>query len=46
MFNSISEIVAQLKSCGYQCQAGPLENNEAFIALEELARQEEGPPHD
>lgn len=35
---TIKEIVEQLKSCGYECQAGPLENNVAFIELEKLAQ--------
>lgn len=38
----LKEIVEQLKACGYQCEAGPLENNVAFIALEQRAEQEEG----
>lgn len=32
------EIVAQLESCKYECEAGPLEMNTAFIALKEAAR--------
>jgi hypothetical protein len=39
--NSLKEIVEQLKSCGYQCEAGDLEHNEAFIALVERAEAEE-----
>jgi len=34
---SLLEIVNQLKKCKYTCQGGPLENNIAFIALEEIA---------
>jgi hypothetical protein len=43
---TLQEIVDQLKGCGFTCEAGPLENNVAFIALEELARKEEIQPHD
>jgi len=32
-------IVEQLRLCGYECEAGPLILNTAFIALEELSRQ-------
>jgi hypothetical protein len=32
-------IVEQLKSCDYECIGGPMINNVAFIALEELAQQ-------
>lgn len=35
---SLKEIVEQLKSCGYECQGGPLENNIAFIKLKEMAK--------
>jgi hypothetical protein len=31
------EYIKQLEMCGYMCQAGPLENNTAFIALKEIA---------
>jgi hypothetical protein len=34
---NLKEIVEQLKSCGYQCEAGDLEHNEAFIALAQKA---------
>lgn len=34
---SLSQIVTQLKSCRYECEAGPLENNLAFVELERLA---------
>lgn len=37
----LKEIVEQLESCGFECVAGPLENNTAFIALKELAESEE-----
>jgi hypothetical protein len=32
--DKLREIINQLKSCGYSCEAGPLENNVAFIELE------------
>lgn len=38
---NLKEIVEQLEWCKYECQAGPLENNTAFIALKELAESEE-----
>lgn len=34
---TLTEIVAQLKRCGYRCEAGPLEMNVAFQELEEMA---------
>jgi len=34
------EIVKQLKLCNYQCEAGPLEKNTAFIELEKMAQKE------
>lgn len=30
-------IVEQLRSCRYECEGGPLENNEAFIELVALS---------
>lgn len=30
---NLKEIVEQLESCNYECEAGPLENNVAFIEL-------------
>lgn len=36
---TLKEIVEQLKSCGYECEAGPLENNVAFMELEEMANE-------
>lgn len=39
-FKTLNEIVEQLKSCGYECEAGPLENNVAFQKLAELADDE------
>lgn len=41
MQNKLQEIVGQLKRCKYTCQAGPLENNTAFIELEKLAQSED-----
>src|SRR5688572_261964 len=35
--NNLPAIIAQLESCGYECQAGPLGNNTAFIELKEIA---------
>ena len=37
---TLSDIVEQLASCGFTCEAGKLEMNEAFIALNELAFRE------
>lgn len=37
----LRKIVEQLEACGFECEAGPLENNVAFIALKELAESEE-----
>lgn len=34
---ALSEIVEQLKMCGYECEGGLLENNVEFIRLEEIA---------
>ena len=38
---NLKDIVEQLEHCKYECIAGPLENNTAFIALKELADSEE-----
>jgi hypothetical protein len=35
----LKAIVEQLTSCGYECIGGPMINNVAFIALEELAQE-------
>lgn len=35
----IMKIVNRLKSCNYQCEAGPLEKNPAFIELEKAAQK-------
>ena len=35
----IEEIVVKLESCKYECVAGPLENNVAFIALKVIAEE-------
>lgn len=37
---SLREIVQQLEMCGFTCEAGPLENNAAFLALERWAAHE------
>lgn len=37
---ALKEIVKQIESCGYECEAGPLENNQAFQRLKELAAHE------
>lgn len=37
---TLKEIADQLESCGYVCEAGKLEMNEAFIALRKYAQQE------
>ena len=34
---TLKEIVEQLELCGFECEAGPLENNVAFIELKEMA---------
>lgn len=34
---TLLEIVEQLKSCGYRCEAGSLEMNTAFVELERMA---------
>lgn len=38
---NIQEIVKQLEWCGYTCEAGPLENNVAFIELKEIAGKDQ-----
>jgi hypothetical protein len=38
---TLSEIVEQLRWCGYTCEAGELERNTAFQELERLAVQEQ-----
>ena len=37
---SLAEIIEQLESCEYRCEAGPLRLNLAFIELKERAEQE------
>ncbi|WP_019123633.1 hypothetical protein [Brevibacillus massiliensis] len=34
---TLKEIVEQLESCKFACEAGPLENNIAFLKLKERA---------
>ena len=36
-YYALKGIVEQLESCNYECEAGPLERNTAFLALRELA---------
>ncbi len=38
---TLTDIVTQLRSCCYECEAGLLTNNTAFVALEEMARAEQ-----
>lgn len=38
---TLSEIIVQLKSCDYRCEAGPLTMNVAFQELEIRAQLEE-----
>lgn len=37
---TLEEIVSQLKSCGFTCEAGKLENNVAFMELEKMSENE------
>lgn len=37
----LREIVEQLRSCGYTCEAGALENNVAFMELERITQANE-----
>uniref|UniRef100_A0A6M3IKM4 Uncharacterized protein n=1 Tax=viral metagenome TaxID=1070528 RepID=A0A6M3IKM4_9ZZZZ len=39
----LQEIVKQLESCNYECEAGSLVNNTAFIELKKLADKESIP---
>lgn len=36
----LKEIIEQLESCKFECEAGPLENNTAFIELKKRAEFE------
>ena len=36
---SLAELVEQIEACGYRCEAGPLENNLAFIELKERVKE-------
>lgn len=38
-FDTLEKIVKQLESCKYQCEAGTLNNNVAFLALKGMAKQ-------
>jgi len=35
--DSLKKIVAQLESCNYECEAGVMKNNVAFLALKKMA---------
>ena len=35
---ALSNIVIQLEKCNYECEAGVMKNNVAFLALKELAK--------
>lgn len=37
---SLAEIAEQLQSCNYECEAGALDNNVAFIELKRHAKAE------
>lgn len=37
---TLQRIVDQLRSCNYECEAGALENNVAFIELERQAQEQ------
>lgn len=37
---NLKQIVEQLESCNFECEAGPLENNVAFIELKRMAEFE------
>lgn len=39
-YQTLQQIVDQLKWCGYESEAGLLEKNVAFIALERMAAKE------
>lgn len=34
---TLKEIIEQLESCNYECEGGPLVNNEAWIELKRMA---------
>lgn len=35
---TLQEIIEQLEACGYECEAGPLENNVAWQELKQKAQ--------
>ncbi len=41
MPSTLTEIVTQLRSCNYECEAGALANNVAFQELERMAAAEQ-----
>jgi len=40
-FTSMDEHLEQLKSCKYECEAGPLELNRSFLAIEKTLKSQE-----
>lgn len=36
---TLEDIVVQLESCDFECEAGPLENNLAFIAFKKYVEK-------
>lgn len=38
-FTTLQAIVDQLRACAFTCEAGRLESNVAFMALEKLAKE-------
>jgi len=36
-YTNLNEIIQQLEACHYECEAGPLENNVAWIELRAVA---------
>lgn len=40
---TLTEIVEQLRSCNYECEAGRLEDNVAFVELVQMAEPDKRP---
>jgi hypothetical protein len=38
-YKELKDIVNQLEACNYECEAGKLENNTAFVLLKELSNR-------
>jgi hypothetical protein len=38
-YKELKDIVEQLELCNYECEAGKLENNTAFVLLKELSKR-------